>query len=52
MLYTQTHRGMMSSIPWDNPVSRAYRDYRLCSIGGGTDEVMLMVIARQMGLMT
>ena len=37
---------------WDNPVSRAYRDYRLGSIGGGADEVMLMVIARQMGLMT
>ncbi len=36
---------------WDNPVSRAYRDYRLCSIGGGADEVMLMVIARHMGLM-
>jgi len=37
---------------WDNPVSRAYRDYRLGSIGGGADEVMLMVIARQMGLMS
>jgi citronellyl-CoA dehydrogenase len=37
---------------WDNPVSRAYRDYRLGSIGGGADEVMLMVIARHMGLMT
>ena len=36
---------------WDNPVSRAYRDFRLGSIGGGADEVMLMVIARQMGLM-
>jgi citronellyl-CoA dehydrogenase len=36
---------------WGNPVSRAYRDYRLGSIGGGADEVMLMVIARQMGLM-
>jgi citronellyl-CoA dehydrogenase len=36
---------------WDNSVSRAYRDYRLGSIGGGADEVMLMVIARQMGLM-
>ena len=36
---------------WDNPVSRAWRDYRLGSIGGGADEVMLMVIARQMGLM-
>jgi citronellyl-CoA dehydrogenase len=36
---------------WENPVSRAYRDYRLGSIGGGADEVMLMVIARHMGLM-
>jgi citronellyl-CoA dehydrogenase len=36
---------------WDNPASRAYRDFRLGSIGGGADEVMLMVIARQMGLM-
>ena len=36
---------------WDNPVSRAYRDMRLTSIGGGADEVMLMVIARKMGLM-
>ena len=35
---------------WDNPVSRAYRDYRLGSIGGGADEVMLMVIARHMGI--
>ena len=36
---------------WDNPVSRAYRDFRLGSIGGGADEVMLTVIAKQMGLM-
>ena len=36
---------------WDNPVSRAYRDYRLGSIGGGADEVRLIVIARHMGLM-
>ena len=36
---------------WDNRVSRAYRDYRLGSIGGGADEVMMMVIARKMGLM-
>ncbi|MCW5263173.1 acyl-CoA dehydrogenase [Verminephrobacter eiseniae] len=35
---------------WDNPVSRAYRDFRLCSIGGGADEVMMQVIAKQMGL--
>lgn len=36
---------------WESRVSRAYRDYRLGSIGGGADEVMLMVIARKMGLM-
>ena len=36
---------------WENRVSRAYRDYRLGSMGGGADEVMLMVIARKMGLM-
>jgi len=36
---------------WDNRVSRAYRDYRLGSIGGGADEIMMMVIARKMGLM-
>ncbi|MGC3983376.1 MAG: acyl-CoA dehydrogenase family protein [Pseudorhodoferax sp.] len=36
---------------WDNRAARAYRDLRLGSIGGGADEVMLMVIARKMGLM-
>jgi len=36
---------------WDNPANRAFRDFRLGSIGGGADEVMLTVIARQMGLM-
>ncbi|MGO4810652.1 acyl-CoA dehydrogenase family protein [Cupriavidus sp. 2MCAB6] len=36
---------------WDNHASRAYRDFRLGSIGGGADEVMLTVIAKQMGLM-
>lgn len=36
---------------WDNAACRAYRDYRLGSIGGGADEVMLNVIARKMGLM-
>jgi len=35
---------------WDNRVSRAYRDYRLGSIGGGAGEVMMMVIARKGGL--
>jgi len=34
---------------WDNPVSRAYRDTRLISIGGGADEVMLGIICKAMG---
>jgi len=34
---------------WDNIVSRAYRDTRLCSIGGGADEVMLSIICKLMG---
>jgi citronellyl-CoA dehydrogenase len=36
---------------WDNPVSRAWRDQRLCSIGGGADEVMLGIIAKKMGIL-
>lgn len=36
---------------WESRVNRAYRDYRLTSIGGGADEIMLLVIARKMGLM-
>jgi citronellyl-CoA dehydrogenase len=36
---------------WDNPVSRAYRDLRLTSIGGGADEVMLGIIGKRLGLM-
>ena len=35
---------------WDNSVSRAYRDTRLMSIGGGADEVMLSIIAKGMGI--
>jgi citronellyl-CoA dehydrogenase len=35
---------------WDNRISRAYRDGRLGSIGGGADEVMLGIIARYMGM--
>lgn len=35
---------------WDSPVSRAYRDGRLTSIGGGADEVMLQIIAKFMGI--
>ncbi|MES2104297.1 MAG: acyl-CoA dehydrogenase family protein [Pseudomonadota bacterium] len=34
---------------WDNPVSMAYRDGRLVSIGGGADEVMLGIIAKLEG---
>ena len=34
---------------WDNPISRAYRDTRLTSIGGGADEVMLGIICKLMG---
>src|SRR5690606_33054062 len=33
----------------DNPVSRAYRDTRLVSIGGGADEIMLGIIAKLEG---
>jgi citronellyl-CoA dehydrogenase len=34
---------------WDSPISRKFRDYRLGSIGGGADEVMLQVISKLMG---
>jgi citronellyl-CoA dehydrogenase len=34
---------------WDNPVSMAYRDTRLGSIGGGADEVMLGIICKLEG---
>jgi citronellyl-CoA dehydrogenase len=33
----------------DNPLSRAFRDGRLVSIGGGADEIMLNIIARLEG---
>ena len=31
---------------WDNPISQAYRDMRLISIGGGADEVMLNILCK------
>jgi citronellyl-CoA dehydrogenase len=31
---------------YDNPISQAYRDGRLVSIGGGADEIMLGIIAK------
>jgi citronellyl-CoA dehydrogenase len=33
----------------DNPIARAYRDFRLHSIGAGADEVMLSIICRHEG---
>ena len=36
---------------WDNPVSRAMRDIRLVSIGGGADEIMLGIICKMMGIL-
>jgi citronellyl-CoA dehydrogenase len=36
---------------WDNPASRAYRDTRLLSIGGGADEIMLGIICKLMGIL-
>lgn len=35
----------------DVPISRAYRDVRLLSIGGGADEVMLSIICKYMDLL-
>ena len=36
---------------WDNPASRAYRDTRLLSIGGGADEIMIGIICKLMGIL-
>ena len=35
---------------WENPISKAYRDGRLQSIGGGADEVMLGIICKYMDI--
>ena len=35
----------------ETPISRAYRDGRLASIGGGADEVMLGIICKLMDTM-
>ena len=35
---------------WDNPVSRSYRGMRGMSIGGGSDETMLAVLSKIMGI--
>ena len=34
---------------WDNPISQAFRDSRLISIGGGADEIMLGIICKLEG---
>ena len=36
---------------WDNALSRAFRDVRLVSIGGGADEIMLGIICKLMGIL-
>ena len=36
---------------WETGITRAYRDSRLGSIGGGSDEVMLGIISKQMGIL-
>jgi citronellyl-CoA dehydrogenase len=36
---------------WDNEVSRAQRDIRLVSIGGGADEIMIGIICKYMGIL-
>ena len=36
---------------WESNVSRALRDIRLSSIGGGADEIMLGIISKYMGTM-
>jgi citronellyl-CoA dehydrogenase len=36
---------------WDSTITRAYRDSRLISIGGGADEVMLGIICKLMGIL-
>ena len=35
---------------WEASISRRFRDYRLTSIGGGADEVMLQVISKLMNI--
>ena len=35
---------------WEAPISRKFRDFRLTSIGGGADEVMLRIISKMMDI--
>jgi citronellyl-CoA dehydrogenase len=36
---------------WDNPASRAYRDTRVLSIGGGADEIMLGINCKLLNIL-
>ncbi len=36
-------------ITWENYISKIYRDGRINSIAGGTDEIMLKIICKKMG---
>jgi citronellyl-CoA dehydrogenase len=36
---------------WESKISRMFRDSRLCSIGGGADEVMLGIICKLDGIL-
>ena len=38
-----------SGYMWETPIARLWRDCRLLSIGGGSDEVMLRIIAQLEG---
>ncbi len=35
----------------ETPISRLYRDGRVASIGGGTDEIMLEIISKRLGML-
>ena len=35
---------------WENQASKLYRDGRLQSIGGGTDEIMLRIISKYLNM--
>lgn len=47
-LAVQIHGGY--GLMMEYPVQRAFRDYRLYRIGGGTDEIMKQIIAKEVGL--